>query len=95
MQANSDKLVRDVRVVLHDAEDLIKATSGDLGDRAREARAKLAGALIVTRDTLNKLEDTALASAKRADHLIRSRPYESLGLAFTAGVILGILIARR
>ena len=32
------KLAQDFKVVMHDAEALIKATAGDLGEKAREAR---------------------------------------------------------
>jgi ElaB/YqjD/DUF883 family membrane-anchored ribosome-binding protein len=39
------KLMQDFKVVVHDAESLCKATASDLGDKAREARARLATSL--------------------------------------------------
>jgi ElaB/YqjD/DUF883 family membrane-anchored ribosome-binding protein len=97
MQADADaeKLVRDVRVVLQDAENLIKATSGMIGEEAREARARLAGALLVARDTVEKIERETVASAQKADRMVRENPYQAIGVAFGVGMVLGFLIARR
>lgn len=94
VQATSEKLIRDVRVVVQDAEELIKATAGDLGERTREARAKLAGALVVARETCNRLEDGVVARAKAADRLIRDHPYESIGVALALGLLAGIILCR-
>jgi ElaB/YqjD/DUF883 family membrane-anchored ribosome-binding protein len=91
MQPNADKLIRDVRMVVQDAEELIKATSGDIGERTREARAKLAGALVVAKETLTKLEDTAGVSARVTKSLIRSYPFQCIGAAFALGLVLGSL----
>jgi ElaB/YqjD/DUF883 family membrane-anchored ribosome-binding protein len=92
--ASPEKLVRDVRVVLHDAEELIKATAGDIGERTREARAKLAGALVVTRQTCNQLEDRLIKHLPRAKAMVRERPLEAAGVAFCVGLLLGILLDR-
>ncbi|MCI0538127.1 MAG: DUF883 family protein [Verrucomicrobiales bacterium] len=93
-EASPEKLLRDARVLLHDAEELIKATAGDIGERTREARAKLAGALVVTRETCNRLEDRLSRRALAANVIVRQRPYEMIGIAFGIGMILGILLDR-
>ncbi len=95
MQASPDKLVRDVRVVVQDAEDLIKATAGDIEEKTREARAKLAGALVVAKESLNRAEQTATEGMRVADAWIRDYPYATLAVAFVSGVALGVLAARR
>jgi ElaB/YqjD/DUF883 family membrane-anchored ribosome-binding protein len=96
MQAASpEKLIRDFKVVLQDAEELIKATAGDIEDKTREARAKLAGALVVAKDTCSKLEETVLAGAQATNDLVRGHPYESIGLAFAIGLLAGVLVKRR
>jgi ElaB/YqjD/DUF883 family membrane-anchored ribosome-binding protein len=95
MQATPDKLVRDVRVLVQDAEDLIKATAGDIGEKTREARAKLAGALVVAKESLTRAEETAAESVRLANSIIREYPLQCLGAAFMTGVILGVLAARR
>lgn len=95
MQGSADKLVRDVRVVVHDAEDLIKATAGDIEEKTREARARLAGALVVAKESLNRTELTAPVNVRAADSWIRDYPYQSIGAAFFAGLLFGVLATRR
>jgi ElaB/YqjD/DUF883 family membrane-anchored ribosome-binding protein len=94
MQASADKLVRDVRVVVEDAEELIKATSGDIEEKTREARAKLAGALVVAKETLSCAEQTASEGLRMTSAWIRGYPYAAVGVAFGAGILAGILLTR-
>jgi ElaB/YqjD/DUF883 family membrane-anchored ribosome-binding protein len=89
------KLAQDFKVVMHDAEALIKATAGDLGEKAREARARLAASLESAKTGLYQIEDKALAGAKATDKVIRDHPYESLGIAFGVGLLIGVLVGRR
>ena len=95
MQSTADKLCRDVRVVVQDAEELIKATAGDIEDRTREARAKLAGALVVAKDSLSKAELTASDRVRAADVWMRKNAFYSMGAAFVVGIVLGALVIRR
>lgn len=95
MQGSAEKLVRDVRVVVQGAEDLIKATAGDIEDKTREARARLAGALVVAKESLSKTEIAAADSVRAADAVIRQYPYHTVGLALITGILLGVLVTRR
>lgn len=89
------KLIQDFKVVLHDAEGLAKATAGDLGEKAKEARAKLATSLEAAKENFYKLEDKAVAGAKATDKVIREHPYESIGVAFGVGLLIGVLVSRK
>ena len=89
-----DRLVKDFRLVVQDAESLFRATAGELGEKAREARERLASSLDLAKSNARKLEDRAREGAKAADELIREHPYESLGVAFCGGLILGVLLTR-
>jgi ElaB/YqjD/DUF883 family membrane-anchored ribosome-binding protein len=95
MDMTSEKLIRDFKVLTEDAEELIKATAGDIGDTTRKARAKLAGALVVAKETCNQFEHAAMETAHAARSYVRQHPYEVLGAAFGIGLILGILARRR
>lgn len=90
-----DKLVADLKTLARDAEDLIKATASDLSDKTKEARARLNVALEKARQSAHKWEEKAAAGAKATDAIIRRHPYESMGIAFGLGVLLGVLINRR
>jgi ElaB/YqjD/DUF883 family membrane-anchored ribosome-binding protein len=92
---NMSKLVSDFKVVLNDAEAMLKATAGELGDKAREARARLTASLQSARAGMHRIEEKALEGARATDRLIREHPYESLGVAFAAGLLLGVLVTRR
>jgi len=92
---STEKLLRDIKVVVHDGEELLKAGARDLGERGAIARERLTAALEVAKDTQRKLQDRAVASAKATDRLVREHPYHSVGVAFGIGMLLGILVNRR
>ncbi len=90
-----EKVKEDLRVLVHDAEDLLKATAGDLSEKAKAARSRLATALESAKVTCTRLEEKTVAAAKATDRVVREHPYQSLGVAFGVGVLLGVLLARR
>ncbi len=94
-EVNMEKLVTDFKVVIADAEAMLKATAGELGEKARDARARLAASLQSARGGLHRVEEKARAGARATDELIRAHPYESLGVAFAAGLLVGVLVTRR
>lgn len=89
-----DKLVADFKAVARDAESLIKASADDLGEKAREARQRLDASLAAARQNFQKAEDKAWDGARATDEAIRQHPYESVGIAFGAGLLIGVLISR-
>ena len=94
-ELHTDRWVKDLKTVARDAEDLIRATAGDVGEKAREARNRLSTALNGARANCEQLEDRAGASAQATDKVIRQHPYQSIGIAFAAGLLLGVLVNRR
>jgi ElaB/YqjD/DUF883 family membrane-anchored ribosome-binding protein len=95
IEVSVDKLLRDLKAVIRDGEELLRAGARDLSERGGAAREQLAAALKVAKDTQNKLQDGALAGAKTADRFLRDNPYESFGIAFGLGMLLGLLARRR
>ena len=89
------KLVDDFKVVCQDAEALARVTAGDLGDKVREARNRLNSSLESARHNFEHLQAQAAEKAKQADEVIRTHPYESVGIAFGVGVLLGTVLGRR
>lgn len=85
----------DLKTLAHDAEELLKVTAGDLGEKAREARAKLATTLESAKATCRKLEERTVATARAADRVIRDYPYQSIGVSFGLGLLIGVLVNRR
>ncbi len=95
IEQSIDKLLKDLKVVVHDGEELLKAGAQDLSERGMAARERLAAALEVAKDTRRKLEEQARAGAKAADRMIRDYPYQSVGVAFGIGMLFGVLVNRR
>ncbi len=94
-----DMLVEDFKTVIHDAEELVKATASQTGDKIGVARGQAEESLREARRKLGEIEDSVIgqgkAAAKATDQLVHDKPWQSIALATTVGVMLGMLISRR
>jgi ElaB/YqjD/DUF883 family membrane-anchored ribosome-binding protein len=94
-----ERIRADLESLTHDAEDLLKATAGDMSEKAKEARSRVAAALDRAKTTCIHLQEqtlaTAKAAARKADTTIREHPYESIGVAFGVGLLIGVLVTRK
>ena len=95
IETSVEKLLEDLREVVRDGEELLKAGAEDLSERGAAAREKLTAALEVARETQRRLQERAIAGARATDRLIREYPYQSIGIAFGVGLLIGVLAARR
>jgi ElaB/YqjD/DUF883 family membrane-anchored ribosome-binding protein len=91
----NERLVSDLKAVVRDAEELMKATAGQVGEKLTEVRGRLAAALEAAKGTCHTLEEKTVAAAKATDRCIREHPYESIGVAFGLGLLIGVLVGRR
>jgi ElaB/YqjD/DUF883 family membrane-anchored ribosome-binding protein len=89
------RLRADLRVLIQDTEQLLKATASQTGESADHLRERLKAALASAQATYHALEEKARAAAKSADQVVRRHPYESIGIAFGVGLLLGVLLRRR
>jgi ElaB/YqjD/DUF883 family membrane-anchored ribosome-binding protein len=92
---NSQRLASDLKTAMNEAEEAMRATSGQTGEKASEVRSRLAAALESAKATCHRLEDKTMAAAKATDRVIREHPYESIGVAFGLGLLIGVLVARK
>jgi len=99
VQTQKDRLMRDLHSVVAEAEALLKATAGQIGEGSTELRAKVQASLDRATRHLHDLQDAAVDKAKAAgratDHYVHENPWQSIGVAAAVGVLLGMLIARR
>jgi ElaB/YqjD/DUF883 family membrane-anchored ribosome-binding protein len=91
----NERLKGDLKAVVRDAEELVKATAGQAGEKVSEVRNRLTVALESAKVTCQRLEEKTVAAAKVTDQTIRQHPYESIGVAFGLGLLVGVLVARR
>lgn len=94
-EVTTEKLQQDLKTLVRDAEELLKAGAGELTEKGKEARAKLLAAVDSAKDTCQRLEDKALLNVKATDKVIREHPYESIGVSFCLGLLIGVLVNRR
>ena len=85
----------DLESLVADAKALLVATADMAEDKVVEARKRLNGALERGKDAWSTMQAKAVESNKATDEMIRSHPYQSVGIAFGVGALLGLLIARR
>ena len=88
-------LSHDAQTLVEDARGLMEATSEIADEKIAAARKRLGQALEAGRETYESMQETVMKGAKIADKTVRSHPYESIGVAFGVGAILGFLVSRR
>lgn len=88
MQAETDKLVHDLKNVVIDAEDLLKATAGQTGEQVTRVRARAEESV---RKARLRIKDAGL----EIDSQLREHPWTAVGIAAGAGLILGVLLSRK
>jgi len=65
-------------------------------ETANETRTATAERLVdELKSMIERAEEKAVERAKAADRVIRDHPYETIGLAFGLGLLIGILARRR
>lgn len=96
---SKDKLIADFKVVVADAEELLRATAHEAGDKAADLRARLQARLAKAKDQLADAEaaiiDKAKQAGRAADDYVHDNPWRSVGIAAGVGLIIGLLIGRR
>jgi ElaB/YqjD/DUF883 family membrane-anchored ribosome-binding protein len=92
---SSETLLNDLKVLVKDGEVLLRTGMGSLSKKGEELRKQLAEVLEAAKVICRHLEEQAIAGAKATDRAIRENPYESVGLAFGIGLLLGLTAGRR
>jgi ElaB/YqjD/DUF883 family membrane-anchored ribosome-binding protein len=98
-QVAKDRLVADFKAVVSDAEELLKATASQTGERAQAARARIEESLSEARERLAVLQEDLLdrskAAARATNQLVHENPWQSVAVAAGVGFLLGLITGRR
>lgn len=98
-EVTTEKLAADLKVVVADAEELLRATASQAGDKVAAARVRIQESLDQAKGKLAALSDAGVLRAKDAaratDNFVHDHPWKAVGIGAAVGVILGMLISRR
>jgi len=89
------RLSGDLKVLARDTEELLKASATATSDGLDNARHRVTRALESARANCRQLQERTKQAARTTDRVIRSHPYETIGIALGTGLLLGLLARRR
>jgi len=96
---SKEKLAADLKVVVADAEELLRATASQAGEKVGVARERIQASLAQARVKLAEAEravlDQTKLAAKATDEYVRENPWQAVGVGALIGFLLGALITRR
>ena len=96
---SKEKLIEDLRTVVADAEELLKATANQAGDQIAAVRSKANDSLRAAKARLADAQASTVerirVAAQTPDHYVHEKPWQSVGIAATVGILIGVLISRR
>lgn len=94
-----EQLIADFKVVIADAEALLKATANQGGEAVANLRAKteasLAAAKVKMEDAQEALVEKTRAATRAADGYVHDKPWHAVGIAAGIGLVIGLLIGRK
>ena len=94
-----EKLAQDLKIVIADAEDLLRATASQAGEKVSAAREKIQDSLRHAKLKLADVEDVIVDKGKQAaratDEYVHDQPWRAVGIAAGVGFVIGLLIGRR
>lgn len=94
-----EQLIRDFKVVIADAEALIKATANQGGEAVANLRVKAEESVAAAKEKLAEAQDALIEkgriAAKATDDYVHEKPWHAVGIAAGIGLVVGLLIGRR
>ena len=98
-EATKEQLLDDFKVVVTDAEALLKATANQGGEKLAEVRTRVEESLKIAKarmaDAQAELLVKTRAAAKATDAYVHENPWQAIGVSAGVGVVIGLLIGRR
>ncbi len=98
-EASKEQLIADFKVVMADAEALLKATANQGGEKLAEVRAKAEESLLVAKARIADAQEALMVrtreAAKATDVYVHEHPWNAVGVAAALGLFIGFLVGRR
>jgi ElaB/YqjD/DUF883 family membrane-anchored ribosome-binding protein len=98
-ETSKERLVADLKTLINDAEELLRATASQAGDKISLARQKIEQSLVEGKKSLADAEKVLVERSKEAvdiaDDYVRENPWSAIGIAAGLGLLLGLLLRGR
>jgi ElaB/YqjD/DUF883 family membrane-anchored ribosome-binding protein len=95
---SKEKLMQDLQLVVSDAEELLRMTAAQAGEKVSAARERIQDSVAVARDHLASAEAAMLEKTRQAarvtDEYVRDNPWRAVGIGAGIGLVIGMLISR-
>ncbi|HEX5605819.1 MAG TPA: DUF883 family protein [Candidatus Binatia bacterium] len=96
---NKERLVNDFRALMTDAEELLRVTASQAGEKIGAARQRIEQSLTEGRKALADAEQRVVTKSKEcaeiADDYVRENPWSAVGMAAAVGLVFGLMIRRK
>lgn len=92
MNSPTEKLAGDVKVLVNDVEELLKATATQTGEKIAEARVRAQAAIANARTAAIEHSRQAVHAT---DQYVHQNPWTAIGISAGVGLLIGLLISRR
>lgn len=98
-EVTKEQLIADFKVVVADAEALLRATASQGGKELAEVRAKVEESLRIAKNRMAEAQTALLFKTKKVvkatDVYVHENPWKAIGAAAGISLVVGLLISRR
>lgn len=95
---SKEKLMQDLQLVVSDAEELLRATAGQAGEKVNAARERIQDSLEAAKARLGVAQEAMIEKTREAaratDEYVHDNPWRAVGIAAGVGLVVGMLISR-
>jgi len=89
------KMADDLKMIVSDGEELLKAAANASGEGFTAARAKFAEKVTSAKAKLEDVSQPVVEKAQQADDYVHGNPWTAIGVAAAVGLLIGFLAAKR
>lgn len=91
-----DRLLDDIKMVMREAEELLRSTGQQAGEGYQVARERFESTLSSAKDSISDLEEqlsvTARETMENTDRYVKENPWQAVAVGAFAGIALGLVI---
>lgn len=94
-QFDAGKLAEDIKTLVRDAENLLRASAENAEDLTEEARQTAERSLHALRSRLSEVERDLRGRAEMLDGYVHDNPWTAVAVVGGLALLLGLLMGRR